>query len=253
MVVVRELPLVGRPIRMDAELAELGENTLGKVREAILSGNRQLALDLVDYLYWEDKGLHDTYTDWTFADLTWIARNYGEEEIPKALRFVRETLGRSPYLTKRAKATTMEKVILHCEGMRAHHGGPKEAGDLRVWEEADRFVLEFDPCGSGGRMARGPLNQTGSRVEPPYNLGRTSKPYPWSWGKANVPYYCIHCCLWMEIMAIENMGYQMHVTDCPVEDFQKPCHWYFYKSPDLIPEQYFERVGFKKDPSKFKV
>jgi hypothetical protein len=30
------------------------------------------------------------------------------------------------------------------------------------------------------------------------------------------------------------------------DDASKPCYWHFYKSPELIPDIYFERLGFKK-------
>ena len=63
-----------------------------------------------------------------------------------------------------------------------------------------------------------------------------------------MPYYCIHCCLWREVMDIEKFGYPTRITDCPVEDFTQPCRMYFYKDPDLIPEKYFERVGARKAP-----
>ncbi len=161
-------------------------------------------------------------------------------------------LDKTAYLGARKSALPLDKVRMNAEGMRAHRSGRNETGDFKVWEEADRYVMEFDPCGSGGRMVRGPCDGTGSRVKPPYDLGRTTKPYPWSWGKANVPYYCAHCCLWNEVMGVETVGYPWKVTECPVDDFEKPCYWYAYKNPDLIPEEYFERIGFKKDPSKFK-
>ena len=101
-------------------------------------------------------------------------------------------------------------------------------------------------------MLRGPLDGSGSRVGSPYNFGKTSKPYPWSWGKANVPYYCTHCCLWHEVMSTEVRGYPLRITESPLDDYQQPCRSYFYKDPESIPQKYFERIGFKKDPSKFK-
>ena len=251
-------PLLGRPLRVGT-LEELGENTIDKLKEEIKAGHKQEALDLAEYLLWEGADLHDTYTDWVYADLDWIARNYGEEEIPKVLRHVKKILDTKAIQAAKAKKpegkvidTPFAKVQRMTEVQRAHRSGRLERGDIKVWEEPDRFVMEFDPCGGGGRMARGPLDKSGSRLEAPYNLGTTSKPYPWSWSKANVPYYCLHCCIWREQMAIEAKGYPLRVTECPVGDWNKPCHWYIYKSPELIPAEYFERVGYKKDTSRFK-
>lgn len=250
MVVLREL-IPGRPVRMEDDLEELGEHTLGKLKQAITQGNRELALALADYLFLEGKAVHDGAFDWVFADLDWIARNYGEEEIPKVLRYTRHILYGGQLPVPRGP-TGLDFVKGQAHYMRSHRSGPNEMGDIKIWEEKDRWVMVFDPCGSGGRMARGPEDGSGSRLKPPFNLGKTTKPYPWSWGKVGVPYYCLHCCVFNEIMAIEQNGYPSKITECPAEDFTKPCCFYMYKDPTLIPERYFNRVGFKKDPSRFR-
>ncbi len=249
MVTLKYFDSLKRVMRVE-EVSKLGDNTLGKLIEAIERGDKQLELDLAKYMWTEDKRMHDTYTDWVFADLAWIARNYGEEEVPKVLRFVKETMDK-PLFSMMTAMSTEDYVKLFAEFMRAHRGGPGETGDFKIWEEADRYVMEFDPCGSGGRMARGPLNGSGSRIKPPYNLGKTTKAYPWSWNKSGVPYYCVHCCVWGEIVPIEKLGYPSRINECPFDDFSKPSYWYFYKDPNLIPDKYFERVGFKKIPEKF--
>ncbi len=108
--------------------------------------------------------------------------------------------------------------------------------------------MVFDPCGSGGRMRRtGEIDKIPPRDGPPFNLGRTKKAWPWSWSKAGVPYYCVHCCIWSEIIPTELNGYPTRVTLWN-EDPEKPCRWAFYKKPDLIPEEYFTRIGMKRDP-----
>jgi hypothetical protein len=94
-------------------------------------------------------------------------------------------------------------------------------------------------------MRRGdPVNATPSRLGPPYNFGATKKAYPWSWGRTNVPYYCIHCAV-NEILPTEWGGYPLWVTGYS-DDAAVPCYWHFYKNPARIPAEYFERLGFKK-------
>lgn len=253
MLKIRNYPLLGKPMRIDEPISELGENTFDKLRAAIERGEKELSLQLADYARGEGKGQRDVMADWLYSLLDWIAKNYGEEGVPMALRHARSAMERSTYTRARKSATPMDRVIMFAEGMRAHNScGPGEKGNFKIWEEPDRYVMEFDPCGTGGRLNRGPLNGSGSRVKPPYNLGVTSKPYPWSWSKANIPYYCLHCCVWNEIMAIEATGYPNRVTECPEAGSNKPCYRYIYKDPNLIPAEYFERVGFNKDPSKFK-
>jgi hypothetical protein len=136
--------------------------------------------------------------------------------------------------------------------MRGHFSGPREEGEIKGYDDGERYVVEFNPCGSGGRMMRGGTDGSSSRTGPPFNLGKTSKGYSWSWSKKGVPYYCIHCCVWHEVMAIESQGYPVKITECPVKDPSESCRWYICKDPNLIPSVFFERVGFTKDKSKFR-
>jgi hypothetical protein len=125
--------------------------------------------------------------------------------------------------------------------MRAHC---IKKGEFSIIEESDRYILVNDPCGSGGRMRRA------GKTEPPYNFGITKKPYPWSWGRASIPYYCTHCAVWWGIMAIETQGYPVRVHDYP-QNPNDACLMIFYKKPELIPERYFTELGMEKDESKF--
>ena len=106
-------------------------------------------------------------------------------------------------------------------------------GNCTITEEPERFVITSDPCGSGGILRR-------SR-----DVGVTKKAHPWSWSKSGVPYYCTHCCLRWEIIPIELRGYPIAIT-VPGEKPEDPCVRFLYKKPDLIPEEYFRRVGMTK-------
>ncbi|MDO8567753.1 MAG: hypothetical protein Q7R57_03445 [Dehalococcoidales bacterium] len=230
---------LGRIIRKDS-LAELGVSTWTKTSAAIQAGRLAEAIALVDYNWEEGRRVHDIMCDAFWGFQTCIAETFGEEELYKAMRRLSE-----PFNSGLAKLTIEELVQMRAETMRAHRCGPKLKGDFTVTEEKDRYVLTFDPCGSGGRMRR-----TG-REKPPYNYGKTKKAYPWSWGKVGVPYYCVHCCIWQEILPIEMYGYPLRVTAYN-DDPHAPCGWYIYKKPELIPEEYFTRVGVKKDISRMK-
>ena len=103
-------------------------------------------------------------------------------------------------------------------------------GNFSIIEEPDKYVVKCDPCGSGGRLRR------------TRSVGTLKKAYPWSWGKSGVPVYCTHCCMLFEIFPIEIRGYPIAIIlsgDTPEE----PCIQLFYKKPELIPEEYFTRVG----------
>lgn len=235
---------LGRMIRNES-FAESGVSSWVRIKEAIEEGRLDDALDLVDYLLPEGKRLHDLMCDWVYSTLDFIAKKMGEETLYEAIRYAGEVI-RRPYINHIKELPVEKMVYLQAEGMRSHRSGPGELGNIEITEERDRYVLSFDPCGSGGRMRRkGQLDGLPPRTAPPFNLGMMSKPYPWSWGKAGVPYYCLHCCIWSEILPIEWIGYPIRITEYS-DDPEKPCRFLFYKDPEQIPEHYFERVGKKK-------
>ena len=41
-------------------------------------------------------------------------------------------------------------MLVACEAMRGHLVGPSATGDMELIEPDDRYILRFDPCGSGG-------------------------------------------------------------------------------------------------------
>lgn len=229
-----------KPVRNET-LPELGTSTLTRLRESIADARLTDALELANYFLWEGKRLHDLMCDWVYANLDFVGHTLGEEAVYKALRYAGEKI-RRPYVEHIAKLTVEERVFLQAEGMRSHRSGPGEIGDMCIVEEDDRYVMSFDPCGSGGRMRRtGQIDKLPPRTGPPYNFGKTSKPYPWSWSKIGVPYYCLHCCVWSEIQAIEWLGFPFRITDYE-DDPEKPCRFLFYKRPELIPEHFLERI-----------
>lgn len=251
MVNLVQSEILGRMIRLDP-VGELGVSTLARIKEAIEASRREEALALVDYLQPEGKRLHDILCDWSYGLLNYLAGTYGEEEVYRAQRST-AFLVKGAFGAHAARMSLHEYLAYQSESMRSHRCGPGEMGDFQIREEEDRYVMSFDPCGSGGRMRRGSdLDLTPPRTGPPYSLGRTKKPYPWSWGKAGVPYYCTHCCIMSEIIPIENQGYPLRVCDYS-DNPQDPCVWLFYKDPHSIPEKYFTRVGKVKDPAKFKI
>jgi hypothetical protein len=75
----------------------------------------------------------------------------------------------------------------------------------------------------------------------------TKKAYLESWGKKNIPYYCMHCAH-NEILPMQWGGHPLWVTAYN-DDAHKPCEWRFYTNADDIPEAYYTRVGMAK-PAK---
>jgi len=212
-----------RKIRQD-DTSDLAIPSWDLVREAVLEGKATEAIDLMEYECGIDKALHDLMVQMLDDFVTHIAVNQGEEEIEKVWRriftpFVKNRVALSP--------TVEETLQMDAEFARAHFG------DFTVVEEPDRYVLTCHPCGSGGRLRQ--LRE----------VKGTKKAYPWSWSKTGVSYYCIHCPLMWEIIPTEIQGYPIRINllgDKPGD----PCIHLHYKKPELIPEEYFTRIGKTK-------
>jgi len=206
--------------------------------------------------------LHDRYADFQSGLLAFVARRFGEARLEDCYRFVLE-----PYLQERYRPfdlreqpyeETLERnLYLAFEAMRAHLVGPDRRGDVGLEEHDDRFVLSFDPCGSGGRAQRGdPVEGTGARVEPPYEFGVTRAEYDWAWNEKGVCYYCAHCCLALERWPAEQWGHPVRVVDSPLYPHEtsgpepKKCTWTIYKSLDAIPAEAYERIGLRKPATR---
>jgi hypothetical protein len=202
--------------------------------------------------------LHDRWADLQSGLLTFIARRFGEAAIGDCYRavlgpFLRERYG--PYdIRERPYEETVERnLYLAFEAMRAHLVGPDRLGNMELTEHEDRWVIAFDPCGSGARGQRGdPIEGTPSRSEPPYEFGVTQEAHDWAWNERGVCYYCAHCCLTNELWAVEQWGAPVRVTDSPLHPGEtlgpdpKPCTWTIYKSVEAVPEEAYRRIGRTK-------
>lgn len=196
--------------------------------EKIRAGKYADAIGLLERTRCESQKNNDNLVSFVEMMLTFLA-GFDEKAVLKGLRERYSVRMREFFSSARDIDQYFEKCIA---AQKRHHA------KFSVIEKADRYVVTYDPCGSGGRLRR-------SRP-----VGETQTAYPWSWGKAGVPYYCCHCCVSWEIIATELNGYPVKITmvgDRPAD----PCIHLFYKKPELIPEAYFIRIGMKKDVKRF--
>ena len=228
-----------RALRQD-DPEELGIPTLRLLSAALAAGRIDEAERLAGYALVEAKGLHDVYNDWIWDLLTQVARRSGEDEMAAVLRGSQETWMIRRTWRALLKLPVLARVQLTAETLRAHLGGPDSDGEITVSDEGEYWRIVMDPCGSGGRMRRGPH----SRLAPPYGFGRTQQAHPWSWGRTEVPYYCCHCAF-NELLPMEWGGHPLWVTDYD-PDAARPCMVRFYKRAEDIPEHYYTRVGRSK-------
>lgn len=211
-----------RLIRQDAA-ADLGISDWTLIRQAIDRGSKKEALDLLDYAFNNYRNLIDSLTIFRQMALTEIAAQ--DENQVQRIHRARFT----PYVKSWLETTpgVVESLQRFTEAFRGIG-----MSDFQVIEEPDRYVMVLDPCGTGGRLRR-----AGNATK-----GVTKTGHPWSWSKTGVPYYCTHCCTLQEVLPIEARGYPICVTDFN-EDAGQPCRHLYYKKPELIPDEYFTRIG----------
>jgi len=234
----------GRPVRQD-DPQELGLTTAALICEAIDEGRYDDAKALATYTLDEGRALHALFCDWVWDMLTRVANESGEQAMIDILQGSQETWMMYRTWKGYLRMTVEERVQITAEIMRSHYGGPEQDGALEIVDRDDHLAIVMDPCGSGGRMRRGdPVERTPSRLDPPYNFGKTTEAHNESWNQVGVPYYCMHCAN-NELLPMRWGGHPLWVTAYS-PDAAKPCEWRFYRNAEAIPEEYYTRVGKTK-------
>jgi len=202
--------------------------------------------------------IHDRWVDLISGILTFGAERFGEASLEDMYRHTLEPYIRERYMVYDLREhdyadTVFRNLYTTIEAMRAHLGGVDRRGDMGLEEFDDRWVVSFDPCGSGGRSSRGdPIEGTGPRPEPPYNFGVTRQEHDWAWNALGIGYYCAHCCFALEKLPAERWGHPVRVVDSPrypaetAGDEPKECTWTVYKTIEAIPEAVYRRIGLTK-------
>lgn len=201
--------------------------------------------------------VHDYCVDEIYALLDAVVRLRGEDALPGVWDHLmrdwyddhaaRLDVRRQPWPESARQLMT---AIVH--GFHGHLSGTDREGGMTFVEEDDRYGFRFDPCGSGGRVIRD--DTTGGKPRPaePFSLAVTTRPHDWSFGRAGVQAYCVHCCLLNMVMPIDRLGYPTRVIDPPTWPEARtgaPCTWWVYKDPALVPDEVYERVGRRRPPA----
>ena len=222
MIRLEKSKALGRLIRQD-DTKDLAFPTWDLIGLAIRAGETDGALNLLDYCDSEIKALHDGLCSLVDDALAHLGR-IDEEEVYRFLRARYEPAVRG-WLSDTPAA--LEYLQSGLEYQRGH------GGTCSIHEDADKHTVICDPCGSGGQLRR------------TQKAGTVRRAYFWTWGRENIPYYCVHCCVMWEILPMEMRGYPIRINLIGA-DAQDPCVHHYYKKPELIPEAYFARVGQKK-------
>ena len=216
------------------------------------------ALVLLDEAKETWRRCHDRDVDHTYGLMSEIVAQLGESAIGRmwdkvllplfAWRYEKFDIDKHPW-----DEGLEVLMMVACEAMRGHLVGPERTGDFELVETDDRYILRFDPCGSGGRTLRGDtIEGTPSRMEQPYGWTASREPHPWNHFEAGVCHYCTHCIRLMEEMPIDRFGYPVRVIDPPhlgatdADGKPEKCQWQMFKDPTKVPEEFYERVARKK-------
>ena len=221
----------------EKQLKDMGTRTLDLALDAIDAGDKDKAKELTKRMREEFQGLHDAYMFWVSALLSHIYRRYGIDALEEAEIEAHGTEGRAlgrgapggagGEMDFRARVETMAR------GLRGH------LQPITIEEDDEKVSLTMNPCGSGQRIyAR-------FADEPAIGLATVAGPHAITWGKKDFPIYCVHCPV-LEMLAIERTGYPLPAVVPAGKVGAGLCHFYIYKDPEAIPEEFYTRIGRKK-------
>jgi hypothetical protein len=214
------------------ELKEMGRKTSDLIDEAIDSGEFEKAKHLNHRMYAESIAMHDLFTRWVTALLTFIGCQYGDDVLYQAYE---ETMSVpfKPLWESYSKADNPRKrAEMMAMGLRGH------GQDIDIEEDDEKFTFTMRPCGSGGRLVLGGV------YEPPLNMLRIQEPQRMTQGKRNLPVYCAHA-YFMALWSIRVTGVPYVLEEISDNPGYEPCKIYVYKDPKNIPTEVLSRLGLK--------
>lgn len=217
----------------DEELQELAKPGLESVLEAIDAGDSEKAKRLITRMHKEWLGTHDVYRDWITAILTFIGRRFGDKALYEAFE---ESLAPAlkPLMEFLMKGSRRDMVEGMAAAMRGHLGAY-----MKIEEDEEKFTFLIYPCPSGGRMV------SEGCYGPSRNFLKVAKPQPMTYGRADLPVYCVHCAF-QDSLPIDWSGEPVWLTEPAEKLGQEPCRRYVYKRARDIPARFYERVGKEK-------
>jgi hypothetical protein len=224
----------------DEELAELSRPTMDKAIEALDAGDVDRARALCEEMKHEWRFLHDLMFNGVAGLLTFIQERLGEDAVRDAQngdqRFWRNAVEQIDSTDRRAIVYALAAT------WRAHScsGTGPSPGAFTITEDDEKVTFAMNPCGSGQRLWR----NGGYQGEGAYGL--TQEAHDWSFGRKDFPIYCTHCTFMNESLPLRWIGRPLYPSHPPGDYSHDPCVWHWYKDPEQIPAEYYERYGASK-------
>ena len=100
--------------------------------------------------------------------------------------------------------------------------------------------MTFQGCGTGGVLRRGDV-ETGEGPWP--TDGVVTRPQGFSWGEVGMPWYCVHCNLYLEHWPAQEMGLNRRPVIF-IDDPESPIttEWLVYKDLADTEDADYERI-----------
>ncbi len=185
----------------------------------------------------EWRPLHDLLNLWVTALFSLI---YEEKGMPYLSELVRETYVAMFDSTYRMQSMMdIKSLFRNMVRLWYYH-----QATFRVREEEDRFVFVLDPCGSGGRLARGEVLIPGRFRYGAGMLREARQAHDITFGRAPFPIYCIHCAATNRDQ-FDGKPWPFIVDGDAMSDPSTPCVQYLYKkdAPREAPPRLLKQVG----------
>ena len=175
--------------------------------------------------------IHDQFIAIKAGFYSYVGKVFGDQRLEEILRHTGERQRQGFERWEQMAAEDFVRATTHL--LKSH------MGNVRVTEDAEKFTIIQDPCGSGGRLMRE------GAYDGADGLYRVGEAQDLTFGKADFPSYCAHCAVWNNIQCIEWFGHPQWCIDHP-DTPASPCRIHIYKDSGRIPDRYYRQVGKRR-------
>jgi hypothetical protein len=175
-----------------------------------------------DALEAQRRASHDLYQDWVTALLSHVYRRHGVDELEACLRFAGE----------RTLLRFMPRDLADPAEQRVRRWADMLLGNfarIRVEEDAEKFTIHQELCGSCGRQ----LEAGCYGPEPRFAI--VGERHRVAFNRGDVPVYRTHVAVMHYLLPLERTGVPWPVVECPAGRAAGPCRLLIYKDPARTP------------------
>ena len=216
------------------DIVEMTTPTWERAKVAILAGDTEEAIELVDKAVDQWRSLQEYSINWITSTLSFVADELGEEAVERALRRTGEEFVRP----RRDTGVAWEELPARVRARAIARAMVANFGECEVEEDDEMITLSFR-CGSGGRLIdEGRYDEQGGT----YRTLRENAPRTFS--RDALPVYCAHCSVNNEIQPMEWGKAATSIEHPPTQPGERCVH-HVYKDLGAIPAEAYTRLGME--------